>query len=288
MLEILTLIVAMVAVQPESTKPHAVTAAIEVKGELQSRDWLIGETKRAALIWIPPQSQEGLRPVVFAFHGHGGNARSGAKNFRIHEIWPEAICVYMEGIPTKTNRDPEGKRNGWQRFGGENDDRDVKFFDAVLESLLKAERADPDRVYITGHSNGASFAQTIWAERGALLAAVAPSAGGSVRQAAKLKPLPAMHIAGTKDQIVDFDQQHELMRRVREVNGCEGDGTLRDDGCREFASKAGMPCVEYVHEGGHKYPDEAPALIVGFFKQHVRKAPTAETPTKQSKETPAH
>jgi polyhydroxybutyrate depolymerase len=271
MLAIIALACVIHSVQPENSKQPENTAAIEATGELTPREWMIGETKREALIWIPAQSQDGLWPVVFAFHGHGGNARSGARNFRIHELWPQAICVYMEGLPTKTTRDPEGKRNGWQRFGGENDDRDLKFFDAVLESLLKEDRGDADRVFITGHSNGASFTQTIWAERGNFLAAVAPSAGGSVRQTRNITALPSMHIAGTNDLIVDYSQQKELMTRVREVNGCEGEGILREDGCREYASKSGNPCVEYVHEGGHQYPAEAPGLIVKFFKQHARK-----------------
>lgn len=278
MLTIAWLVCVLMGVQPSSKEAPPKTPQVESRGELSQREWLIDGVKRVAMVWTPSATIEGPRPVIFAFHGHGGSAKNAPKSFGYHNIWPEAICVYMEGLPTKGITDPDGKRNGWQKMEGEYEDRDLKFFDTVLESLKKEGRVDDSRVYVTGHSNGGGFTYLLWAKRGEVFAAVAPSAGGGMRLSKELKPLPAFHVAGKQDKLVPYSIQSSMMARVRKLNSCEGEGTLRADGCREFKSAKGTPCVEYVYDGGHNFPDEAPALIVKFFKEHARKAPPATEP----------
>ena len=166
-------------------------------------EWTIDGVQREALIYRPAKSTpaEGKAPakgapVVFGFHGHGGNARQAARSFRLHEEWPEAVVVYMQGVPTPGRlTDPEGKLNGWQHDPGDHEDRDLKFFDAVLATLKKDHQIDENRIYVTGHSNGAAFTYVLWVARGDVFAAIAPSAGFS-RSARTAKPKPVLHIAG--------------------------------------------------------------------------------------------
>ena len=40
----------------------------------------------------------------------GGTMNFAARRFRLHELWPEAVVVYPQGLATKTPRDPAGKR----------------------------------------------------------------------------------------------------------------------------------------------------------------------------------
>lgn len=106
------------------------------------RTWEIADKTREALIFKPLKETRAA-PVVFGFHGHGGNARNAARSFRMHELWPEALVVYMQGIPTPGPlTDPEGKRNGWQHNAGEQEDRDFKFFDAVLARVRQDYKID--------------------------------------------------------------------------------------------------------------------------------------------------
>ena len=86
---------------------------------------------------------------------------------------------------------------------GDYDDRDLKFFDAVLARLKQDYRVDAKRIYATGHSNGGGFSYLLWLTRGDVFAAVAPCAAVA-KYAAQLKPKPAMHIAGEKDPLVKF------------------------------------------------------------------------------------
>src|SRR5687768_13981889 len=95
---------------------------------LNRREWDIDGVTREALVYIPPGAKANNSPLVFAFHGHGGSMQGAARMFHIHELWPEAIAVYMQGLNTPGQlTDPEGKRPGWQRRPGDQADRDLKF-----------------------------------------------------------------------------------------------------------------------------------------------------------------
>ena len=135
---------------------------------------------RESLVYLPATAKEKLAPVIFVFHGHGGTAQNAARSFAIHRHWPEAISVYMQGLNTPGRlTDPEGKRTGWQMRVGDQQDRDLKFFDAVLARVKQNSKVDGKRIFATGHSNGGGFTYLLWAERGDIFAAVAPSSGMS-------------------------------------------------------------------------------------------------------------
>ena len=138
-------------------------------------EWKVDGAVREALVYAPATARSAPSPVVFAFHGHGGTMKYAANKFAIQKHWPEAIAVYMQGLNTPgTLTDPQGKLPGWQKTFGDQGDRDLKFFDAVLATLKKDYKVDENRIYATGHSNGGGFTYLLWAARGDVLAAVAP------------------------------------------------------------------------------------------------------------------
>ena len=244
--------------------------------EPKQRDWNIDGVTRQALVSIPDSIPTNGCPLIFAFHGHGGSAANAARMFHYHEIWPEAAVVYMQGLPTVgLLTDPEGKRNGWDSKSGDPDNRDLKFFDAVLSSLRKEYHIDPKRIYCTGHSNGGGFTYRLWADRGNVFAAVAPSAAVNLQVLGKLTPLPVMHIAGKNDGLVKYEWQEKMMVMDRRINKCSGTGTpwvtSGDLTGTIYASEIGAPFVSLIHPGGHTFPKETPELIVQFFKAHARK-----------------
>jgi polyhydroxybutyrate depolymerase len=242
---------------------------------LMPREWKAVGLPRKALLHVPAKAKDEATPVVFAFHGHGGSAQQASRSFGIHTLWPEAIVVYMDGLPTAGMTDPDGKLPGWQKAPGDYEDRDLKFFDAVLETLKRDYKVDSKRIYATGHSNGGQFTYELWATRGEVLAAVAPSAAApGLLWAERLKPKPAMHLAGEKDELVKITVQRRAMAFVRKVNGCEGEGEPWDKPgwATEtlYRSTKGAPFVAVVHPGSHTFPREAPAAIVKFFKEHAQ------------------
>ncbi|MDB5321651.1 MAG: hypothetical protein JWN40_3282 [Phycisphaerales bacterium] len=239
------------------------------------KQWNIEGTPRKALLYLPPTATKTEAPLIFAFHGHGGTMQSAARTFAYHTLWPESIVVYMQGLPTPGKTDPDGKLPGWQRLAGDHQDRDLKFFDALLADLKKDYKVDPKRIYCTGHSNGGLFTYLLWSARGDTFAAVAPSAGIAIGGLKGAKPKPALHVAGEQDELVPFAIQKRMMDSVRQLNDCATQGqpwaksgtlvgTL-------YPSKTATPFVSIIYPGTHKFPAEAPALIVKFFKENPAK-----------------
>jgi len=212
----------------------------------------------------------GCVPVVLVFHGHGGTARNAARTFALHRHWPEAIVVYPQGLNTPGRlTDPEGRRPGWQHAAGEQGDRDLKLVDEILARLRREHRVDERRIHATGHSNGGGFTYLLWAQRGGVFAAVAPSASAANAVRTQLKPKPVLHLAGRKDALVKFEWQEATMAQLRKLNGCgEGEPWAKD--CTRYPSTRGTPVVTMIHDGAHEFPKEAPALIVRFFKEQRR------------------
>ena len=251
------------------------TIASSAEPSLMEKEWTVDGIARKGLVHIPTAARSSVTPVVFAFHGHGGNMTQAARSFSYHALWPEAIVVYLQGLNTPGKlTDPEGKRPGWQSGKGDQDDRDLKFFDAVFASLKTDLQVDESRVYATGHSNGGSFTYLLWATRGDLFAAVAPSASIPGRELRNLKPKPVLHVAGQNDPLVKWDWQKRTIDAVRELNGCDAEGTEWDKAGElvgtVYPSKTGTPFVSLISPDGHTFPNEAPRLITKFFKEHVK------------------
>jgi polyhydroxybutyrate depolymerase len=247
-------------------------AAPAFAAEPVRHEWKVGDATREGLV-VVPEKKSSAAPVVFVFHGHGGTAKNAARTFDIQKHWPEAACVYLQGLPTPGKlTDPEGKKNGWQHAAGDQGDRDLKFFDAVLAWLKKEHKIDEKRIYSTGHSNGGGFTYLLWAKRGDVFAAVAPSAAaGAGRHQKDLKPLPVMHLAGEKDDLVKFEWQKATMDVLKKVNGCDGEGKPWQTRYTQYTSKAGPPVVTFIHPGTHAFPADAPPVIVKFFQEHAKK-----------------
>ncbi|MCX8090371.1 MAG: esterase [Verrucomicrobiae bacterium] len=237
---------------------------------LERWELTVDGVNREALVRVPDAARTNPAPVVFVFHGHGGNSRSAARKFALHEHWPEAIVVYPQGLNTPGRlTDPEGRRPGWQHRAGDHGDRDLKLFDALLARLRRDARVDNCRIFATGHSNGGGFTYLLWVERGDLLAAVAPSAAAGARFVASTpKPKPVMHLAGERDPLVKFTWQQATMNALRRINHCKPEGRPWAEHCTIYDSPNGTPVVTYIHPGGHEFPSHAVPLIVRFFKEH--------------------
>jgi polyhydroxybutyrate depolymerase len=82
-----------------------------------------------------------------------------------------------------------------------------------------------------------------------------------------------LHIAGENDPLVKFAWQEAMIAALREINQCgEGRPWELDANCTIYPSKIGAPLITAIHPGDHKYPAQAPAVIVKFFKSQVKGA----------------
>lgn len=246
-------------------------AATTSAAEPAARTWQIDGVAREAQVYVPVAAKQKAAPLVFVWHGHGGTAQLMVRRYQLEQIWPEAIVVYAQGLNTPGRlTDPEGKRSGWQHSAGHMEDRDLKFFDAMLADLKKENKIDERRIYSTGHSNGGGFTYLLWAERGDTFAAVAPTAAAcSPEIGAKLKPKPVLHLAGENDRLVKYEWQQAVIEHLKKLNQC-GDGKTWEQGCTWYDSQLKTPVVAYIHPGAHGFPGGAERTIVKFFQSQSK------------------
>jgi polyhydroxybutyrate depolymerase len=246
-------------------------AATPAEGELQT--FKVDGVRRQAVVYVSakPAPASGA-PLVFVFHGRGGKAERAAARFKLHEHWPEAVVVYMQGLPGAGGiNDRAGNQPGWQSLPGDQGDRDVKFFDAGLAQIQKQYKTDPNRVYLLGHSNGARFANVLWQMRGDKLAALCSASAQGGRIIRDCKPKSIFMIIGEKDIIVPFNGQRRSIDLVRQVLKTDESKGKTAGLARTEIGKDNTELVIYIHPGGHEFPDAAIPLVVRFFQRHQRK-----------------
>lgn len=220
-------------------------------------------------------------PLVIALHGLSMDGRSMEGLTGLSELADERsfVAVYPDGLGRMWRfweRHELGPKV--RRETGYVDD--VGFIEAVIDTLVKEAVVDPQRVYVTGLSNGAYMSNRLALSLTDRIAAIAPVAGTMTPALADLKPqrpMPILYIHGTDDRIVGFGGQDsftdgkfslsadELVEWWSERNGCGAVETrqLSDDaadGCTvtryTHPCESGAPVVFYkVMEGGHTWPD---------------------------------
>lgn len=239
----------------------------------QQMQFKVGDSTRTALAYFPKNATTIASPVIFAFHGHGGTALNFYNKCHFEKLWPEAIIIFPQGLNTPGSlTDPEGKKTGWQNQTGKMNDRDLEFFDVMLSDLHKKYKINDQQIYATGHSNGGGFAYLLDAERGAVFAAVAPSAAvAGIGKANLLKPKPVMHIMGENDPLVKPAFQRLTIASLKRVNKSESEGEKTGEFTTAYKSTIGnYPVVTYIFPGGHTYPMGVVEEIVKFFKTNAK------------------
>ena len=233
----------------------------------------VNGTKRTAVLVVPNDLTHPA-PVVFAFHGHGGNGALFDRREDIDGLWPDAIVIYPDGLPGhKGITDPDGSQPGWQVRPGDEGDRDLAFYDVMLSTLRVNLPVDNDRIFVMGHSNGSGFTALLWTLRGGDIAAIATLSGQPAELEFNVAPVRSMFLMmGKADPLVPFEQQRQAIPRA-EAKLSIDPSTAKSDGY--LTTEHGPNDIEldtYIHPGGHDVPDEVPPLIVAFFQRHTRPA----------------
>jgi polyhydroxybutyrate depolymerase len=245
--------------------------ALPVMAAMNDREWDVDGVKRTGIVCTPDASAhqpDAGWPVVFVFHGHGGSAQNIRRQFRTDTLWPDAIVVYLQGLPTVGQlTDSQGDRAGWDSIDTTDKNKDLRFYDVVLKDLIDHEHIDARRVFCTGHSNGGGFTFPLWAHRGDTLAAIAASSSiAAPKDWPLLTPKPAMMSCGRKDPLVKFEWQSKMIDRLKSLNGVTADGKPWGQNGTWYTSDGGTPLATIIYDGGHIPPADIGQRIVEFFK----------------------
>jgi len=243
-----------------------------------------GKRRRAIVVNAPAGSEP--RPAVIVLHGGMGNAdRMRAQSgfdpvARSHGF----LVAYAEGT------DLGGGRHAWntgfllrRALRGVDD---IAYLDALIDVLVREHGADPERISLTGGSNGGMMTFAYGLARAERLAGIAPMVASMFTFDMKpTVPLPILMVNAVRDEEVPIAggmSRNPLVRRTQDapfkplddvvrfwvgVNGSDADPLVRRDGTVRTAahppSPTGAPTISMVDSvGGHGWPG-AGSLRVG-------------------------
>lgn len=169
------------------------------------------ELERSYYLHLPADYEAGTEPLplMLVLHG-GGENNDGDEMARWSDYNRLAdregfIAVYPNGIKGSWN---DGRTD--PKIESEVDD--AGFLAALIDHLLAEYRADPDRVYVTGASNGGMMSLRLGCAIAPRLAAIAPVIANMpadiVEACQPEQPLPILLMNGTADPLVPWDGGH--------------------------------------------------------------------------------
>ncbi len=255
----------------------------------------VGSQSRTSILHVPPQLvQKKLLPVIIALHGGMGTgvsmeSKTGFSSLADREGF---LVAYPDGIAG-----PGGKGSwnvGWvDSYSSRQKTDDVAFLKKLVEVLIEKHRVDPERVYLTGGSNGGMMTHVMVAKHPKLFAAVAVVVASVPLDYEPPKtPVPILFINGDADDEVPFEggmsrnalvrsrQQKpfssvpELVAKWAKANGAVDPPVVKRQGSvvttTYKATKSGAETVFIRLEGtGHGWPArefDATSEVWKFFK----------------------
>jgi polyhydroxybutyrate depolymerase len=186
-------------------------AADNEKEFTPSHHWLtlqIGGRERTCLLHLPP-IYDGKRslPLVIVLHGGGGNAESAERmtGFTRKADKEGFIVAYPNGTGRLKNRLLTWNSGNCCGYALDNNVDDGGFIRALMERLEKEVKADGNRIFVTGISNGGMMAYRVACELSDKVAAIAPVAGAQNVDGKPTHPVSVIIFHGTNDEHVLYE-----------------------------------------------------------------------------------
>jgi polyhydroxybutyrate depolymerase len=210
--------------------------------------------RRSLLVRIPA-AKTTPAPVVFAFHPFGMNANYMQSRAPVARAWPEAIVVYP---------DAAAPSRAWQGGVDGEDNRDLRFFDAMLSWLDTHGCIDRSRVFALGYSNGGQFTHRLACERDEQLAGIAVAAGRLTCTPRRAMPVIVSH--GLADTTAPYPLAVQATTSWSQQNACKAPPASGVAGCSAATGCGDAASVLCTYPGGHDYDPPFTARAVEFFK----------------------
>jgi len=146
-------------------------------------------------------------PMVIVLHGGGGNAANAETmtGFTAKAAKEGFIVVYPNGSGRLQDKLLTWNAGHCCAYAMKEGVDDVKFIDALIDTMVRDYPVDAHRIYVTGMSNGGMMTHRLGRELSGRIAAIAPVVatvfGDEARPA---RPLPALIINGMLDKNVPY------------------------------------------------------------------------------------
>lgn len=268
--------------------------------------------RRSYTLRVPDTTHHrGALPLVVVMHGGGGNAEN------VENMTGFTPVGAREGFLVAYPNGSGGVAGSLLTWNAEHccgdamrdEADDVGFVAAVIDDVARRHRVDPNRLYLTGMSNGAMMSHRGGIELSDRIAAIAPVVGAVFGdEPMPASPVSAFIINGARDESVPVaggisggrpDQWDgtpmlaapEQAAFWARANGCADDATSVDEGPLQriaYDCPAGLDVVlTIVGDGGHAWPGgergsrlgdtpsesmDATEAIWSFFAAHPKTA----------------
>jgi polyhydroxybutyrate depolymerase len=195
----------------DEAEPRATSSPADPSAGTYHVEVEVGE--RSYDIYAPPGSDlRPLAPAVLAFHGMPGSPDTISRESELATLADEMgfLAVF-----------PRGEDQRWEPEAG---GRDVDYVEALIGDLVDSWGADPDRIYVTGFSNGADMAIVSALSLPDLISGVAPvtpSGTGSVAEVIDdvAAPVPVVAFIGESDSRASLGL--DMLEAWRSGVGCD-------------------------------------------------------------------
>jgi len=210
--------------------------------------------KRTYQLYVPKTyNPKRSYPLVFRWHGHGGDGLSGGLGIESF-AGNEAIVVGADGLNKSWKVNEESA--------------DLLFFDRMLESIEMKYCVDRNRVFSYGFSVGGAFSNLLACERGDVLRASAAIASGLAGRNCKGK-VARWFLHDLDDNVVPVARGKAARDQAITTNGCSASAVDAGNGCKRYQGCKKSPVVWCESKGyGHNIRgDFAPEQVWKFFQQ---------------------
>ncbi len=280
----------------------------------------INRLRRHYILFVPPNlDPKTPAPLVLMLHGAGGSAPGAATHYGWCELankerfivaFPEATRFDLTHEPSFVNNPPVWNDGSGRGFAGSNRVDDIGYLRVVLDDVAHKYNVDPNRLYCTGFSNGASMTFRAGVELSDRLAAIAPISGHLWQPDAKpAEKIPLFFLFGDADPLNPTEgglvngpwggaeRKPPLQRSVdcwiKFLGVDSATHTVRDElnvHATRYGDETGphQIIVYTIHGLGHEWPGhgrvlppiltgptsnavDATQLIWEFFKEHPKK-----------------
>jgi poly(3-hydroxybutyrate) depolymerase len=237
-------------------------------------------------------------PLLLAIHGYSCTGSIFAENSEWHAVGErrDFFVVYVSAYPSNLAFGGHTvPLPTWNAVGMPAETDDIHYIQEVLKAVKADYPIDPERVYVSGHSNGSLMTQTLMAKLPREFAAFAPQGAqfhmalhGDPQEAARrdipddgiVRPVWLMmgsEDLGDQDRIEPGNANDRFLTMMCRVNCLEREaGQLLENGRYRtwtFADRSGVPLVRFsgIQDTPHTYTPEMAQIYWDQFLCHFRR-----------------
>jgi polyhydroxybutyrate depolymerase len=182
-----------------AAQPDATTVVVSATGAPSLVSFSVDGRQRSYRLFVPPPIAGTRHPLLLALHPLGGNALKFERLSGLDEgaVAAGAVVVY-----------PDGLGHSWDAgtccgYAVRHRVDDVRFLTRVVADVQRRLPIDPNRIAVTGFSNGALMSYRLGCERSDLFHVAVVVAGGAVGPRCNpATPVALLHVHGARDALI--------------------------------------------------------------------------------------